>query len=233
MAERIYTAHPDLYDAIQSEWDYDRDLAFLEAAIERNGVTGERLLEIGCGTGEHTRRFVDRGSDVTAVDKYDGMLDRAREKTNADFRQQALPTLPDGQFDVIVAIRGVINHLPPDDLTPALEAITDRLADGGIVVFDNASLPEDGNQPALDVGETEYGSYGRIVQMAPREDGRLDWQSIVCLPDENEWFVNSRAMTPFADDRIESVLDDCGYSVTTHEGFDDADSRTVFVSTRQ
>jgi SAM-dependent methyltransferase len=233
MAERIYTAHPDLYDAIQSEWDYDRDLAFLEAAIERNGVTGERLLEIGCGTGEHTRRLVDSGFDVTAVDKYETMLDRAREKTDADFRQQALPTLPDGQFDVIVAIRGVINHLPPDDLTPALGAITDRLAESGIVVFDNPSLPKDGNHPALDVGETEFGSYGRIVQMTPRADERLDWQSLVCLPDENEWFVNSRAMTPFADDRIESVLDDCGYSVTTHEGFDDADSRTVFVSTRQ
>jgi len=233
MAERIYTAHPKLYDAIQSEWDYDRDLAFVEAVLERHGVTGEELLEIGCGTGEHTRRFVDSGFDVTAVDKYDGMLDCAREKTDADFRQRALPVLPDEEFDIIVALRGVINHLAPDKLAPSLKAITDRLADGGIVVFDNSSLPDDGNQPALDVGETEYGSYGRIVQMTPRADGRLDWQSIVCLPDENEWFVNSRPMSPFADDSIESVLDDCGYSVTTHDGFDEADSRTVFVATRQ
>jgi SAM-dependent methyltransferase len=232
MAERIYTVHPKLYDAIQSEWDYDRDLAFVEAALERHGVTGEELLEVGCGTGEHTRRFVDSGFDVTAVDKYDGMLDRAREKTDADFRQRALPALPDGEFDVVVALRGVINHLAPDELVPALEGIADRLADGGILVFDNSSLPEDGNQPALDVGETEFGSYGRIVQMAPREDGRLDWQSIVCLPDENEWFVNSRAMTPFADERIEAELDACGYSVTTHDGFDEADTRTVFVAAR-
>lgn len=233
MAERIYTAHPELYDAIQSEWDYDRDLAFVETAIERHGVTGERLLEIGCGTGEHTRRFVDSGFEVTAIDKYDGMLDRARGKTDANFRQRALPALPDGQFDVIVAIRGVINHLAPDELAPALEAITDRLADGGVLVFDNATLPEDGNHPELDIDKTEFGSYGRIVQMTPRTDGRLDWQSIVCLPDENEWFVNSRPMTPFADNRIESALDGCGYSVTTHDGFDETDTRTVFVATRQ
>lgn len=232
MTERVYTEHPELYDAIQSEWEYDRDVSFVLAAMERHGVAGDRLLEIGCGTGEHTWRFVEEGFDVTAVDGYEGMLDRARGKCDATFRQATLPDLPDvGEFDVVVALRGVINHLPPNDLEPSMDAIRERLTDGGLAVFDNSRLPADGNEPALDVGETPHGSYGRIVQMCPRPDGRLDWQSIVFLPDAGEFFVNSREMTPFDDRTLRESLAGRGLTVETHDGFGPDDRRTVFVVT--
>jgi len=65
------------------------------------------LLEIGCGTGEHTRRFVDEGFEVTALDKYEGMLSIAREKCDADFRRETLPDIAlDESFDVVVAMTG-------------------------------------------------------------------------------------------------------------------------------
>ena len=45
------------------------------------------------------------------------MLDRAREKCTVDFRQDALPSLAvTGRYGVVVAIRGVINHLAPSAL---------------------------------------------------------------------------------------------------------------------
>lgn len=231
MTDHVYTAYPEIYDAIQSEWDYDRDVAFVLEAVEESGVDGTELLEIGCGTGEHTRRLVDDGFTVTAVDKHEGMLDRARKKTDATVRQIALPDVPDGgPYDVIVALRGVVNHLAPGELATSLRAIRDVLNDDGLLVFDNSALPPDGNDPALDVGITPHGSYGRIVQMSPRRDDRLDWQSILFLPDEDEFFVNSRLMTPFADATIHDALTELGLSVETHDGFDAADPRTVFVA---
>jgi ubiquinone/menaquinone biosynthesis C-methylase UbiE len=78
MRDRLYTEYPGLYDAIQSWWDYDRDVAFAEAALERHDVAGDRLLEIGCGTGEHAKRFVEAGYDVTAIDPAAGMLSLER-----------------------------------------------------------------------------------------------------------------------------------------------------------
>lgn len=159
------------------------------------------------------------------------MLDRARDKTTASFYTETLPALSEGTYDVIVAIRGVVNHLPPNQLTPALETMADRLAPAGLVVFDTAALPPSGNDPALDVDHAPHGSDGRNVQMTPREDGRLDWQSIVCLPKHDEWFVNSRPVTPFSDERIEDSLSACGFSVSTHDGFGEGDNRTVFVAT--
>ena len=233
MPDRLYTEYPDLYEAIQSWWDYDRDVAFAEAARDRHDVAGDRLLEIGCGTGEHAKRFVEAGYDVTAIDPAAGMLSLAREKCGDDARfvETGLPRPAlDGEFDVVVAIRGVVNHLPPEDLGPALESIADRLADDGLLVFDNAPLPADGNHPAIDVGEYEDGTYARIVQMNPTVDGRLGWDAVVFLS-SGEFFIDSRKMTPFDDLTIAEALSQQGFRFETREGFGPDDDRTVFVAT--
>lgn len=230
MTERLYTEHPRLYDAIQSHWNYERDVDFVVAAADRADLDPARLLEIGCGTGEHTRRFVDRGFDVTAVDKYDGMLEVARTKCAAKFRQQTLPHLElDTEYPLAVAIRGVINHLAPEDLAPAVAAVRAHLIDGGLLIFDNSPLPPDGNEPGIDIGPADGGDYARIAQHVSMDNGRLDWRAVTFSPD-GEFFINSRLMTPFNDTRIRRVLEDQGFTVETHAGFGPDDERTVFVA---
>lgn len=228
MPEHLYTEYPELYDAIQSGWNYDRDVQFLHEALMRHDIDGNRLLEVGCGTGEHTTRLAAAGFDVTAVDKHAGMLDRAREKCDANFHRMALPDLPSGRFDAIVAIRGVVNHLPPDALEPALSAIETHLAGGGLVVFDNSALPAEGNDLALDDGTDDDPAYARIARHVPTDDGRLEWQSVV-FSDET-CFVNTRRMTPFEDEQIAAALDDHEFEVERHDGYGPQDHRTVFVA---
>jgi SAM-dependent methyltransferase len=229
MPDRLYTEYPGLYDAIQAEWDYDRDVAWLVDRFEERGVAPETLLEIGCGTGEHTRRLTEY-ADVTAVEPAAGMLSLAREKTDATFREGALPDLTvGGTFDAAVALRGVVNHLAPAELEPALAAVADRLADDGLFVFDNSPLPPEGNDPALDIGTTAEGEYARVVQMNPTADDRLRWDSLVYV--DGEWFLDSRPMTPFADSTVAATLSRTGFAVRIHEGFGPADRRSVFVAT--
>lgn len=229
MSEQIYTENPELYDAIQSEWDYDRDVQFVCEAVERHGIAGDRMLEVGCGTGEHTLRFLDRGFNVTAVDRYDGMLDVAREKCDADIRPMTLPAVTvQESFDLIVALRGVVNHLDSEDLETALARLVSRL-DDGILVFDNAPLPAEGNEPALDVGTAPRGRYARVVQMCPTGGDRLQWNSVVFLED-GDCFRNSRTVTPFNDETIRDTLTSLTLTVDTHDGFGPTDDRTVFVA---
>ncbi|PAU85231.1 SAM-dependent methyltransferase [Halorubrum salipaludis] len=240
MSDGLYDEHPELYDAVQSDWDYDRDVAFVTDRLARHGADGDRLLEVGCGTGEHARRFAERGFAVTAIDKHGPMLDRAREKCerrspddrdlDVDFREAALPE-PDlgGTYDAIVAIRGVINHLPPAALSPALDALRDRLADGGLLVFDNSPLPPGGNRPGLDTGTVGGERYARVSRHVPVEGGRLDWRSVTFAPG-GEVFTDRRRMTPFADDEIAAALDRAGFAVRTADGYGPGDDRTVFVA---
>lgn len=240
MPERLYTEYPELYDAIQSDWEYDRDVAFVLEALDRHGIEGRSLLELGCGTGQHTHRFEAEGFDVTAVDRYAGMLERAAARCNADLRREVLPDISiDQTFDIVVAIRGVVNHLPPEALEPTLQAVADHLEEGGLFVFDNSPLPRDGNAAGLDVGETAHGEYARIAQMQHRSDGRLEWVSATFLS-SGEWFINRRPMTPFSDRTVAATLSRCGFAVHIHHGFgpeDDRsehgrseDDRTVFVA---
>ncbi|MFB6134831.1 MAG: class I SAM-dependent methyltransferase [Halanaeroarchaeum sp.] len=237
MSDGLYDERPAFYDAIQSAWPYERDVTFVEAVFERRDHPVDRLLDVGCGTGEHTCRLADRGYAVTAVDMHEAMLDRARSKcaaTDPDgavtFREATLPVLPlEATFDAAVAIRGVINHLPPSDLAPALSAVADRLVDGGVFVFDNSPLPPGGNHPAIDVGTIDDGEYARLSQHVPTDEGRLEWRSVTFAPD-GEWFVDRRMMTPFADDRVATALREAGFTVARIRGYGPDDDRTVFVA---
>ncbi|TKX44570.1 MULTISPECIES: bifunctional 2-polyprenyl-6-hydroxyphenol methylase/3-demethylubiquinol 3-O-methyltransferase UbiG [unclassified Halorubrum] len=244
MPDGLYDERPRLYDAIQSEWDYDRDVAFVRGTLADRGVDPHRLLEVGCGTGEHTRRLAAGGLDVTAIDVHEGMLGVAREKCadldgdgTAEFRRTGIPD-PDlggaGPFDAAVAIRGVVNHLAPADLDPALAALRDRLRPGGVLVFDNSPLPPEGNRPGLDVGRDadEAVEYVRVAHHVATGDGRLDWRAVTFTPDGDP-FVDARRMTPFADERIADALAAAGFDeVDTVDGYGSDDDRSVFVAVR-
>lgn len=230
MVERLYTEFPELYDAIQSDYDYDRDLEVLETVFSARGLDGGHLLEVGCGTGEHSRRLVDVGYTVTAVDKHEGMVSVARNKCDGTFYVDALPALTvEGSFDAVIAIRGVINHVLPDEFDGALDAMIERLSDGGVLLFDNSRLPRDGNDLMLDVGATDAGDYARLAQHVATDEGHLEWRSLFIGAD-GTFFVNARPMWPYRDERIESALIDRGLAVETRDGFGPGDRRTVFIA---
>ena len=215
--ERLYTDHPDLYDAIQSEWDYDRDCAFVRELHDRDPAD-LTLLEVGCGTGEHTRRFAEAGYDVTAIDPNEGMLSRASDKVDVEYHADGVPGIPvDREFDLIVAIRGVINHLPPEQLGPAIGDLVAHLSEDGVLVFDNSPLPPEGNDVAIDTGATDDGTYARLVQMNPDGDGRLAWDQIVVTPD-GQIYADTRLMTPFADIDIAAALSGHGLDIEPVDG---------------
>jgi len=69
---------------------YDRDanpLQALEQPCVRGllgEVRGQRILDMGCGTGRHALWLANEGAEVTAIDFSHGMLDQARQKPGAD-----------------------------------------------------------------------------------------------------------------------------------------------------
>ena len=97
---RDYAAHrpgppPRLYDML---------------ALLGIGVPGQRLLDIGTGTGLLAREFARRGAVVCGTDIAPGQIDAAREEAgrerlSIDFRvapAEACPH-PDASFDVVIA----------------------------------------------------------------------------------------------------------------------------------
>ena len=77
MTERRFTfdAVADLYD--QTRPDYPHTL--FDDVVRRCGLrSGDAVLELGCGTGQATRHFAERGFKVVALDPGPDLIRVAR-----------------------------------------------------------------------------------------------------------------------------------------------------------
>ncbi len=79
---------------------------------------GERVLDVGCGTGDHLLLFRRKGCDVTGIDPSASMLKLAAVKlgNRADFHQGYAEDLPfsDNEFDIVTLITSLEFSDDPD-----------------------------------------------------------------------------------------------------------------------
>lgn len=242
MTETLYAERPDVYDALYADKEYDEEVEFVVSEFEERGNGGDRALVVGCGTSEHSRRLVECGFDVTGVDRYEAMVERARTKSDATFRVGALPGLPvEGLFDLAFLPFTVVNHLSPDELAPSLQAVVDVLADSGLLVFDQLPLSTE-NRPRMATYEAPEGTYARLVDVHKVGDGdgdiatRFCWDSFVVTPD-GETFVDAHDYTNYDATYLVGVLEGLGLETWAYEWYadepaDDVEDALLYVGKR-
>ena len=105
-------------------------------------ISGAKVLEIGCGTGELTARLSSTGADIIATDLDENFLERARgqiRSSKVEFIAAAGETLENfgaETFDVACGL-SILHHL---ELGPALRNIYRVLKPGGRVVFSEPNM---------------------------------------------------------------------------------------------
>jgi ubiquinone/menaquinone biosynthesis C-methylase UbiE len=133
---------------------------------------GDRVLEIGCGTGNLALRTKRRhpSVEVVGLDPDGAALDRAARKARRaglDVRwdrgfADALP-YPDASFDLVLSAM-MLHHVEAADRPTALREVARVLAPGGTVLV-------------LDIGGHDHGGeglMGRFMRHAPRLADNLD-----------------------------------------------------------
>jgi SAM-dependent methyltransferase len=143
-ALRAYEALAPAYDAFTVELDYEPWLVEVLPRLERYGLPGRRLLDVGCGTGESLIPMLDRGWHVLGCDIAPAMIEIARGKVGeraqlevADMRE--LPSF--GVFDLVWSLNDSVNYLADRaELEAGLEGMRANLRDGGLLVFDLNTL---------------------------------------------------------------------------------------------
>jgi ubiquinone/menaquinone biosynthesis C-methylase UbiE len=106
---------------------------WLERAIPAAG-SGQRLLDVGCGTGHHLRDLQARGFSVSGVDGSEEMLKVARRiNPGVDLRSADVEALPyeSGSFDWVLSIE-VLRYLP--DFRKTVKEMGRVLSPGGTAV---------------------------------------------------------------------------------------------------
>ena len=155
--ERIRAALPR-YDELQ------------DRAVEAIEQPPLRVLELGIGTGETTRRLLERFPDaeVTGLDASPEMVFRARETGIAVRLARMEDPLPDGPWDLILAVLAV-HHLDAgrkQDLFRRVREQSGALVLGDQVAADEQSLPPEEGVDFLDPPE----------QLAEWAGGEVVWQ---------------------------------------------------------
>jgi SAM-dependent methyltransferase len=139
-AEIAYEAIAPVYDDFTAHHNYELWLGNLMPELERHGLRGRRLLDVGCGTGKSFLPMLKRDWEVTACDISPSMIELARTKVGgaaqlsvADMRE--LPKF--GEFDLVWCLDDAVNYLlGAEELERALRGMAANLAPTGLLLFD-------------------------------------------------------------------------------------------------
>ena len=80
MEKYSYSAFAYVYDELMDNVPYDEWAEYLIGLLKENGVPEGLVCELGCGTGQMTRRLSAAGYDMIGIDLSEEMLDVAREQ---------------------------------------------------------------------------------------------------------------------------------------------------------
>ncbi len=147
---RWLESSPHRYDAGMRVLTFGR-VTRLHAALAEAAAPGpgRHVLEIGCGTGAVTRRLVERGARVTALDQNPEMVEQARLRL-ADVPAGAvhwiertaseIDALPEDGFDAVVASL-CLSEMSSSERGFVLKQALQRLRPGGVLAVGDEVQP--------------------------------------------------------------------------------------------
>jgi SAM-dependent methyltransferase len=168
-------------DVDWGDGDYARTAAALAPTaavlVDAAGIRpGDRVLDVGCGTGNASLEAAARGAEVRAVDPSPGLVALTRDRAEAARARvtaqvgsaEALP-FPDGGFDHVISAFAVIFAAGPE---AALREMVRVARPSGVVAL-TSWLPGGGIQAAAEV---------LLSLLPPRPEPRPRW-------DDPDWIL--------------------------------------------
>ena len=138
-----YSLEAEVYDKIWGKYDYDIDIRFLDKLFKKN--KSKKVIDIGCGTGNHAIRLSKLGYEITGVDVSSTMLEKARGKTkeakvrfiHGDMRKLNEIISQDEKFDAAICLGSVSFHLiTNEDVQTFLKGLYKILKENGLFICD-------------------------------------------------------------------------------------------------
>lgn len=179
--------------------DEDFDRVYTEATVERVAEwvrPGDRVLELGCATGLMTRRLLEAGASVVALERSPEYLGRAVRRcgdgaslVRADVDDRPWPTEAGGPFDHVL-VCNLLHELADPEAT--LREVGDRLGPGGRVHLTLQNPRSIHRLAALEMGMID--EIGEISERGRRYGTRALWsgEELVALVHRAGLCVGSR-----------------------------------------
>ena len=177
------SVYAENYDLFYENKDYEAECDLIEKICQRYaGSQVGTILDLGCGTGNHTIPLAHRGYKVTGIDRSSDMVKYA--ETKAQLQHAELKKAPqfikedvrclelDESFDAVIMMFAVLGYqLTNPDLIGTLGTVRKHLKPGGLFIFDVWYGPAVlAIRPGDKIKETSTPD-GKVIRMA---SGTLD-----------------------------------------------------------
>ncbi len=231
------------YDLLYEDKDYSAECDRLEAIFQRHAARPIKdVLDLGCGTGNHSLRLAARGYDVVGVDRSHEMLAQAEQKASALRGDACLGSIAfeagdvrcvrlGCQFDVVLLMFAVLGYQTTNqDVLATLHTARQHLRPGGLVVFDVWYGPAVLTTRPTERVKVIHTDEGQLIRSARAE---LDVRSQTCSVSYRLWRLSSRrtvteaqethTMRYFFPMELELYLSEAGFDLTELSSWEETD----------
>lgn len=137
----MFTESAELYDLVYGTFkDFEAEAADVASLIRALHPEACRILDVGCGTGEHAKHLTNTyGYSVDGLDIDAGLLAMARGKLpKAGFFEKDMASFDlDDRFDVVLCLFSSIGYLRSlDRASSALACFRRHLCPGGLIAIE-------------------------------------------------------------------------------------------------
>ncbi|MCG6956954.1 MAG: class I SAM-dependent methyltransferase [Gemmatimonadetes bacterium] len=135
-----YAAAAEFYDLLYlGRKDYRAETEMIAGVIREGNPDARRVLDVGCGTGEHLRHLRDLGFEVDGVDLEPAFVDLARRKSpeaRIQVGDMATLALPD-RYDAVLSLFSAIGYVcTRERLRQTVARLAAHLTPSGVLVVE-------------------------------------------------------------------------------------------------
>lgn len=128
------------YDLLYKDKDYKAEANYIVSLINKYNSKATKIIELGCGTGNHAAILCKQGYEVVGLERSPEMVEIAKQKNITNFNPQVADITSfqlDKKFDVAISLFHVISYLTDNnDLISCFKNVHAHLNSDGIFIFD-------------------------------------------------------------------------------------------------
>jgi ubiquinone/menaquinone biosynthesis C-methylase UbiE len=213
----MYGDFADVYDLIYSFLDYKKSAKKVKKLIKkRKRVKGNKLLDVGCGTGKHLSFFKNE-FECTGIDISNQMLDVARKNYNGiRFIQADMVNFNlNEKFDAIICLFSSIGYVKTyENLKKTITNFSNHLEPGGIVIIEpwlTKSIAIDGLASMTTYDSDEIKIARQSVSEIDGDISRFEMHYLVARKGEKvSYFKDMHELGLFDVDKTLEMMKDAG-----------------------
>jgi ubiquinone/menaquinone biosynthesis C-methylase UbiE len=238
--EKMYNKLAKYTDLLYSDKDYRKEVNFIFKKIKNH--KNKIIIDVACGSGNHSKIFQKKGYKIYGVDLNKGMLKLAKNNIPKaklfcqDMRKLNLKT----KGSILICMFNSINYnFGYKQFKSTLKRFYDHLDDKGIVVFDSLFTKDNWCEGyfSVDKHSSKNLDIARINKSLRNKDvGNVEQTYIIYENKKKIMFETANKIFLFDKERILKLMEEVGFKAKYYYDFSDSKKKgnvAVFVGVKE